>query len=507
MPRCATWRRSRAGSHLVFTYIHRGRARRQRRVRGRRASARDAGARRRAVDVRLRSGRAAGATSRPAASRWSTTSARASTAPAIWARPAAAARVYRAVTARIDPARGDACRKWSAAQPGRRGAEQILDAAVACFAREGFHRTTMQDIVREAALSPGAIYGYFASKEAIIDAIGADRHALETALIAAASAAGDVPQVLRRLAREFFAMLRDPAERRRRRVGGADLGGGAAQSAPAAPGARRGGSSTRAARRSDPRRAGARRRVGRGRAGRGGAGDDRALSGLHPAAGLGPARRGAAVSVRSRSRDRRARPAPPAGGRRGREREHSDEWESERDAHRLDRHRRHGRLDVRPSARRGLSRHGLHPHAARAPSALLARGAAWADSPRAVAAGGDVVFTMVGFPHDVREVVLGPDGVLAGAARRRRARRHDDERAGAGARDRRGGAGARRRQPRRAGLGRRRRRARGAPLDHGRRRPAAFARRAAAVRAAWARPSCARGRPAPASTPRWSTRS
>jgi AcrR family transcriptional regulator len=77
----------------------------------------------------------------------------------------------------------------------------------------------MQDIVREAALSPGAIYGYFASKDAIIDAIGADRHALETALIAAASTAGDdVPQVLRRLAREFFAMLRDPAERRRRRV-------------------------------------------------------------------------------------------------------------------------------------------------------------------------------------------------------------------------------------------------------------------------------------------------
>ncbi len=46
---------------------------------------------------------------------------------------------------------------------------------------------------------------------------------------------------------------------------------------------------------------------------------------------------------------------------------------------------------------------------------LLERGAVWADSPRAVAAGTDVVFTMVGFPHDVREVVLGPDGTLAGA--------------------------------------------------------------------------------------------
>lgn len=47
--------------------------------------------------------------------------------------------------------------------------------------------------------------------------------------------------------------------------------------------------------------------------------------------------------------------------------------------------------------------------------ALLARGAVWADSPRAVAAGADVVFTMVGSPADVRDVVLGADGVIAGA--------------------------------------------------------------------------------------------
>ena len=47
---------------------------------------------------------------------------------------------------------------------------------------------------------------------------------------------------------------------------------------------------------------------------------------------------------------------------------------------------------------------------------LLERGAAWADSPRAVAAASDVVFTMVGHPADVRTVVLGPEGVLAGIA-------------------------------------------------------------------------------------------
>ena len=41
--------------------------------------------------------------------------------------------------------------------------------------------------------------------------------------------------------------------------------------------------------------------------------------------------------------------------------------------------------------------------------------AAWADSPRDVAAASDVVFSIVGFPHDVREVILGDDGALAGS--------------------------------------------------------------------------------------------
>jgi 3-hydroxyisobutyrate dehydrogenase len=46
---------------------------------------------------------------------------------------------------------------------------------------------------------------------------------------------------------------------------------------------------------------------------------------------------------------------------------------------------------------------------------LLAAGANWADTPKAVAEAADVVFTLVGFPADVREVVLGPQGTLAGS--------------------------------------------------------------------------------------------
>ncbi|HET8744293.1 MAG TPA: NAD(P)-dependent oxidoreductase [Ramlibacter sp.] len=46
---------------------------------------------------------------------------------------------------------------------------------------------------------------------------------------------------------------------------------------------------------------------------------------------------------------------------------------------------------------------------------LIERGAVWCDTPAAVAAGADVVITMVGHPHDVEEVWLGADGVLAQA--------------------------------------------------------------------------------------------
>jgi len=48
--------------------------------------------------------------------------------------------------------------------------------------------------------------------------------------------------------------------------------------------------------------------------------------------------------------------------------------------------------------------------------ALLDAGATWADTPQAVAENSDVIFSIVGFPHDVREVVLGEQGALAGAS-------------------------------------------------------------------------------------------
>jgi 3-hydroxyisobutyrate dehydrogenase len=46
---------------------------------------------------------------------------------------------------------------------------------------------------------------------------------------------------------------------------------------------------------------------------------------------------------------------------------------------------------------------------------LLDAGAAWAETPKAVAERSDVVFAIVGFPRDVREVFLGSNGALAGS--------------------------------------------------------------------------------------------
>lgn len=57
--------------------------------------------------------------------------------------------------------------------PDKRAARQqrILEAAITCFARDGFHGTSMQKICAEAQMSPGALYRYFPSKESLIAVI------------------------------------------------------------------------------------------------------------------------------------------------------------------------------------------------------------------------------------------------------------------------------------------------------------------------------------------------
>ncbi|MEU4082406.1 TetR/AcrR family transcriptional regulator [Streptomyces venezuelae] len=54
---------------------------------------------------------------------------------------------------------------------------QILDGAARCFARNGFHATSMQDVLGEAGLSAGAVYRYFRGKDEIIAAIATEAFA------------------------------------------------------------------------------------------------------------------------------------------------------------------------------------------------------------------------------------------------------------------------------------------------------------------------------------------
>lgn len=96
--------------------------------------------------------------------------------------------------------------------------EEILRAAETCFARQGFHQTTIQDVIRESGLSAGCIYGHFSSKEDLIQAIGESRHAHDTALLGAKSDSDDPVQSLRAIARAFLADLQKEEGLRARRV-------------------------------------------------------------------------------------------------------------------------------------------------------------------------------------------------------------------------------------------------------------------------------------------------
>lgn len=90
--------------------------------------------------------------------------------------------------------------------------EHILDAAERCFATSGFHRATMQAICREAGISPGALYLYFDSKEALIAGISErDRMAFQERLEGLAEAP-DVIEALRQLADHYF--VTEPAHKR-----------------------------------------------------------------------------------------------------------------------------------------------------------------------------------------------------------------------------------------------------------------------------------------------------
>ena len=96
---------------------------------------------------------------------------------------------------------------------------EILEAAESCFARLGFHRATMRDVIAEAGLSAGCVYKHFQSKHEIIAAIATDRHASEIDLLSEAEAAQDPVVALRLISRHFIEQLATRAGMKSRAVG------------------------------------------------------------------------------------------------------------------------------------------------------------------------------------------------------------------------------------------------------------------------------------------------
>ncbi|MCX5580420.1 TetR/AcrR family transcriptional regulator [Kaistia terrae] len=94
------------------------------------------------------------------------------------------------------------------AQDARRS--QILDAARTCFARSGFRGASMQEICLEAKMSPGGLYRYFPSKEAIIEAIAQDERCGAAELVETMRGTGPLLDRMIGCAMGYFAYMRDP---------------------------------------------------------------------------------------------------------------------------------------------------------------------------------------------------------------------------------------------------------------------------------------------------------
>ena len=88
---------------------------------------------------------------------------------------------------------------------------EIIEAARTCFLLSGFHRTTTDEICREANITPGGLYHYFGSKEELIAAV-IDQSAqgqldrMRTLI----SEAIDAESAFRQVSQFFFEQLQDP---------------------------------------------------------------------------------------------------------------------------------------------------------------------------------------------------------------------------------------------------------------------------------------------------------
>jgi AcrR family transcriptional regulator len=81
---------------------------------------------------------------------------------------------------------------------------EILDAARRCFVRSGFQGASMQEICAEAGMSPGNLYRYFSSKEALIAGLAARDQAEVSGEFASVDLSAGLFKVLEGLAHHHF---------------------------------------------------------------------------------------------------------------------------------------------------------------------------------------------------------------------------------------------------------------------------------------------------------------
>ena len=72
---------------------------------------------------------------------------------------------------------------------------QILASAWTCFSRDGFHATSMDDIIAATGTSASGVYRYFSSKEELIEAAGEESMAVFRALFDRLRATEPVPDI------------------------------------------------------------------------------------------------------------------------------------------------------------------------------------------------------------------------------------------------------------------------------------------------------------------------
>ena len=107
-------------------------------------------------------------------------------------------------------------RKAASSSPSSLKAEKkrsdILQAARRCFHKNGFHQTSMQEICAAVGLGPGAVYRYFPSKQAIIEAMAHEERLEARAMIADLRSAEHFPDALGAITRAFAMRGRSNAE-------------------------------------------------------------------------------------------------------------------------------------------------------------------------------------------------------------------------------------------------------------------------------------------------------